>query len=152
LALPSRGALAQTTMPWWIDWYGFTFAAGTELIGQAESNGAVWAAAGASGPQIMIASNSLSAPGLPPPAGNCARLAGVDGPAARIGLQTNVTSGTLFYSLALRVDELGTLGTNGGTLAALNNGTGSSSNLPAPLAARLLIRVSGTGYQLGLSP
>src|ERR1051325_5783336 len=111
-----------------------------------------WAAAGPAGPPITIASNSLAVAGLASPAGNRARLAGVSGPAARIGLGTNVTSSDLYYSLALRVADLGTLGTNGGTLAGFNNATGSSQNLPTALAARLLIRAVDGRYQLGVSP
>jgi YD repeat-containing protein len=131
--------------------YQFPSLPGTVLAGQTEANGTTWFAAGPVGPQITIASNSLSIAGLAPPQGNRARLAGVDVPAARIGLNTNVTEGTLYYSLILQVADLGTLGANGGTLVAFNDATGASPNLPAPLAARLLVRASGNGYQLGLS-
>lgn len=131
--------------------FTFKMPVGTALVGQPDLNGLEWASVGPAGPGITIGAGSLSVAGLTSPLGNHARLAGVTGPGARIGLASNVTTGTLYYSLALRVADLGTLGTNGGTLAAFNNATGASPSLPAPLAARLLIRLKGTNYQLGLS-
>src|SRR5262249_7450464 len=101
-------------------------------------------------PPITIASNSLVVPGLAPPAGNKARSAGVTGPAARIGLGTNFTSGTLYYSLALNVADVGVLSTNGGTLAGVNDATCASQNPPTPLAAGLALRPVAAEH-LGLS-
>src|SRR5262245_29870257 len=111
---------AQTTCPecWW--WIPFTFPSGANLPGQTESNGMTWAAAGPAGPPITIVSNSLTVPGLAPPVGNKARLAGVTGPAARIGFATNLTSGTLYYSLALNISNLSSNGQDGATLAGFN--------------------------------
>jgi hypothetical protein len=119
-------ATAQSNVPSQdiVGFYQFRFAPGAPLAPQSESNGMAWADAGPDGPQITINSNSLSVQGLAAPAGNKARLSGVDGRAARIGLGTNVASGTIYYSLALQVTDLGMRGTNGGVLAALNNATG----------------------------
>ena len=151
-----RGASAQLVYSVNIvGFYPFSFPSGASLPGRTESNGMTWAAAGPVGPPITIASNSLAVPGLAPPAGNSARIAGVNGPAARVALESNLTSGTVFYSLALRVQDLGTLGASGGPLVGLGNATGPSQNLPSPLAARLIIRSQAPGsghYALGISP
>jgi arylsulfatase A-like enzyme len=151
VACTATSAQAQIYSANAVGLYQFPFPAGSDLAGQTEANGRTWAAAGPVGPLITIAPNSLVVPALASPVGNRARLAGVNGPAARIGLDTNENSGPLYYSLALRVADPGTLGPNGGTLTALNDATGPSPNLPAPLAARLLVRAGGEGYQLGLS-
>src|SRR4051794_23169538 len=62
-------AVAQTTATTTpVGLYQFPFLPGTDLVGQTESNGMSWAAAGPIGPQITIASNSLAVPGLASPA------------------------------------------------------------------------------------
>ncbi|HXG46079.1 MAG TPA: GEVED domain-containing protein, partial [Methylomirabilota bacterium] len=124
---------------------------GSTLAGQPGGTGTLWESVGPSGPGIQVVAGGLAVPGLPVPEGNRVRLAGLNGPGARAALGSNVTSGTLYYSLALRVADRGTLGPEGGVLAAFNNATGASQTLPAPLAARLLVRSSGGGYQIGLS-
>jgi hypothetical protein len=150
MALLGQVASAQVWSPNAVGVYQFPFPPGTDLPGQTEANGITWAATGPAGPPITIASNSLAVAGLDSPVANRARLAGVNGPAARIGLGTNVTTGTLYYSLALRVANVGSLSTNGGTLAGFNNTTGPSQSLPRPLAAGLALRPVSAG-QLGLS-
>lgn len=133
---------------------GFKFSPGTVLDGATNSeSGTVWHAAGPVGPKITVVAGNLPVPGLPAPEGNRARIQGVAGPASRVNLDTNgtmITTGVVFYSLALRVTDLGTFSTNGGTLVGFNDATGPSQNLPRPLAAGLALRSVSAG-QLGLS-
>ncbi len=124
---------------------------GSSLAGQLSASGTRWESVGPAGVGITVQPGNLAVTGLSAPQGNRVRLAGTNGPGARVAFGTNVSTGTLYYSLALRVTDRGTLGPNGGVLAALNDATGASQTVPAPLAARLLVRSSGGGYQLGLS-
>src|SRR5205814_3545777 len=64
---------------------------------------------------------------------------------ARFNLVSNVTSGTLYFSFTLNPKSLGALGQAGGYFAGFNNARGTQSTTPTNLAARILIRATGTG-------
>lgn len=152
LAWLAPSAFGQQGTVYSVNIVGFKMAVGTMLDDAVNpESGTAWYAAGPAGPMITVAAGNLVTTGLPPAEGEMARIAGVMGPAARLGLGSNYVSGSLYYSLTLKVTDLGTLGPAGGTLAAFNNGEGPSAQLPAPLGARLLIRSRPGGFQLGIS-
>jgi hypothetical protein len=64
----------------------------------------------------------------------------------RLPLQTNITSGEIYFSFVMRVDDLGTSFTSVGTLAGLTTGTGTS------FAPKINIFTNGAGgFNLGVS-
>src|SRR5207248_2646002 len=64
----------------------------------------------------------------------------------RLPLQTNITSGQLYFSFLLRVDTIGTSFTTAGTLAGFTTGTGTS------FGSKINIQTNGIGgFNLGVS-
>jgi hypothetical protein len=91
-------------------------------------------------------------PGLTPATGAALQFGAVAGPSARFNLVSNITSGTLYYSFALKVTSLGALSTAGGPLAAFNNSRGTQSGTPFVLGTRILTRAAAAGrFNLGLA-
>jgi hypothetical protein len=97
---------------------------------------------GASG---LIEAGNLIVPGLAIAVGN--RLTwGSASMSLRLPLGTNLTSGEVFFSFMLRVDDLGASFVNDGTLEGFTTGTGTS------FGTKVNIRISGTGgFNLGIS-
>jgi hypothetical protein len=63
-----------------------------------------------------------------------------------------VTSGTLYYSFAFKVTNLGALSGTGGPFAAFNNSRGTQGNTPTVLGTRILARAAnGGGFNLGVA-
>jgi hypothetical protein len=116
----------------------FNFDPGTDLAGQGG-----WLLNG--GTSGMIEGGNLDIPGLWPAAGN--RLTwGAPSMSLRLPLGTNLTSGEVFFSFALRVDSLGGSFAGDGTLAGLTTGTGTS------FGTKINIRPNGAGgFNLGVS-
>jgi hypothetical protein len=76
----------------------------------------------------------------------------VDGPSARFNLISNVTSGTLYCSVAFKVTSLGALSTAGGYVAGFNNSRGTQPGTPFVLGLRILTRATGAGgFNLGVA-
>jgi hypothetical protein len=124
---------------------------GTSLIGQTNAEGRTWFSAGPAGTVPTIQGGSLPVTGLASLQGNSvATFGGVNGPSARFGLKTNFNSGTVYYSLAFKVMDFGSLGTSGGFFAAFNDSTGSQGNTPTIIAAGLETRKDGAGFDIGL--
>ena len=117
---------------------GLDYAADTALASQ----GGWLLNGGASG---SIEAGNLTVPGLATAAGN--RLTwGSTSMSLRLPLGTNLTSGEVFFSFMLRVDDLGTSFASDGTLAGFTTDTGTS------FGTKVNIRVSGTGgFNLGTS-
>jgi hypothetical protein len=132
---------------------GTSYAIGSNLIGQTNGQGLAWFQAGANGtqPQPTITSGNLSVNGLMPSTGNSVSYGGASGDSARLGLGTTVTSGTLYYSVALDVTSLGGLTTGGAIIFGFNNSTGSQTTQPTVIGTSLEIRLSGTGFNLGVN-
>ncbi len=147
----------------------FNYTAGQRVLGQSNaSTGTSWllaaSTAGAAGDTsaINVASGSLTTPaGMPAGVGNSATITGNGnhgGAANRLAFDsagTSVTSGTVYYSLALRIDSLeGSNNTLGGFFMGLNN-TGNSPTTvnPGAVAARIQTRIDptdATKYNLGI--
>jgi hypothetical protein len=132
----------------------FNYSVGTDLTGQSPNGGATsWQAMGTSGASgsdpITIASGSLSVPGLAPSTGNSITYGGL-GLTDRIPLGQTITSGTLYYSFAFKITDLGGLTATGGFMAGFNNSTGTVTNQPTAIATRVVTKLNGTGFQVGV--
>jgi hypothetical protein len=141
---------------------------GGPVLGQSTTGGDTWVAAHATAAPtaINVASGSLSVPSaLGPSIGNSAEIDGVgngSGKAIRLPLGQTVNSGTVYYSFALRVDDLtGSNVLNGGLFMGLNDTAGSTTSNPGTIGARMQARddpnegsgtggAGGTKYQLGV--
>jgi hypothetical protein len=128
---------------------------GADLTGQSPDGGTtLWQVMGTSGgvsgtDPITIASGSLTVSGLPPSIGNSVTYGGL-GLTNRIPLGLTITTGTVYYSFAFQVTDLGGLTANGGFMAGFNNATGNVGNQPTAIATRVVTRLSGSGFQVGL--
>jgi hypothetical protein len=131
----------------------FNYPVGADLAGQSPNGIDAWAATGTGGAGgtdiIGIASGSLTAPGLPASLGNSIAYGGL-GLTDRIALGTSISTGTVYYSFLFSVTDLGTLNATGGFLAGFNTATGTQTNQPGTVGARLLTRLSGSGYNIGI--
>jgi hypothetical protein len=132
----------------------FDYPVAADLVGQSPNGGVdLWAATGTSGVSgndpITIAGGSLTVPGLAPSLGNSITYGGL-GLTDRISIGGAVSSGTLFYSFAFSVTDLGTLNTSGGFMAGFNNSVGTQTGQPTTVGTRLLTRASGSGFQVGV--
>jgi hypothetical protein len=130
----------------------FDYAAGTALAQVTNASGQWWTVAGSNASVATTVAGSLDVKGLFPSAGGSMQFGAVDGPSARFNLLSNVNSGTLFFSLALKVTGLGALSTAGGWLAAFNNSRGTQGTTPTELGTRILAREAGAGgFNLGVA-
>jgi hypothetical protein len=143
----------------------FNYAAdGSSVEGKTNPDGETWVSAyAATAPdQIVMAGGNLAVPsGLASPVGNAAEINGSGNGASKAlrlpftaGGVVVDTGGTIYYSMALRVDELtGSTAVVGGFFAGLNNGTAATTANPTAAGARLQGRidpVDGTKYNLGI--
>jgi hypothetical protein len=88
-----------------------------------------------------------------PPSGNSVSLGTANNIASRFAFGSTINSGSLYYSFALHVGDIGsTLGSGGGFFAGFNNsGATSQSGSPTIIGARVLIRATTGGFNIGLS-
>lgn len=116
----------------------FAYSIGTPLVGQGG-----WLLN--SGTTATVEAGNLDVPGLLPASGN--RLTwGSPSMSLRLPLGTNLTTGEIFFSFALRVDTLGASFTTDGTLAGVTTGSGTL------FGGKINIRPNGTGgFNLGMS-
>lgn len=132
---------------------GFNYTAGADLAGQSPDGGATsWAATGTGtvgADAIVVASGNLSVSGLAPSTGNSITYGGL-GLTDRLSIGTPINSGTVYYSFAFSVTDLGGLNSTGGFMAGFNTATGSQTGQPGIIGARLLTRLSGSGYNIGI--
>jgi len=134
---------------------GFNYTAGADLVGQSPNGGGTsWAATGTSGAggsdPIVIASGSLTVPGLAAPGGNSITFGGL-GLTDRLSIGTAISSGTIYYSFAFKVQDVTGLTATGGFFAGFNNSVGTQTGQPTIIGARVLTRLSGSGYNIGIS-
>lgn len=116
----------------------FNYNNGSPLVGQGG-----WLLNG--GTSGTIETGNLDAPGLLPASANRLTWPGAS-MSLRLPLGTNLTSGEIFFSFALRVDTLGTSFDTDGTLAGFTTGTGTS------FGTKINIRTNGGGgFNLGVS-
>jgi hypothetical protein len=147
---------------------GFDYAAPQRVLGRSNLNtDTTWllAAAGAAAGDttaINVASGSLTPPAaLQPAVGNSATITGsgnLSGAANRLAFNpagAGATTGTVYYSMSLRIDDLA--GSNAGTgafIAGLNNtGNAATGTNPSAVAARLQAHISpsdSSKYELSI--
>jgi len=128
----------------------FAYAAGANLIGQANAMGA-WTQAGPSGPQPIVQAGNLVVGGLAGPSGNSIQFGG-NGISARFNPSpaTNASSGKWYYSLAVRLADISTLNSSGVFWAGFNNSTGAQAATPTSVVTRIVTRSAAGGYNIGL--
>jgi hypothetical protein len=163
-AFPARAALLQ--------YEPFNYSnIGGSIEGQTTPTGGTWVGAYTSAVTpglIKVASGNLAVPPeLKAAVGNSIELDGgpstvntnpqQTGKALRLPLGGGVAldaGGTVYYSLALRIDELtGSTNVNGGFFLALNNSTGATTTNPTAGGARIQGRIDPTDptkYNLGV--
>jgi hypothetical protein len=126
-----------------------TYAPGANLVGQTNANGQYWTQAGPAGTQPTIQAGSLSTGGLDGPTGNSVKFGG-NGMSARFILGTNVTTGSWYYSLLVRLTDISTLNASGVFWAGFNNSATTQLTTPTSVGTRLLTRSAAGGFNVGL--
>lgn len=145
---------------------GTAYTVGANLVGQINAQGLTWYQVGAGAPAAKIASGNLSISGLASSSGNSLSItplgsAGSTWTYSRFGLDSSgtlYTDGTLYYSMAMRVADLGsTLQAAGGFIAAFNSSAGASSGntVSTGLLGRTVLRPvtfgdASAGFQIGV--
>jgi hypothetical protein len=147
-ALPSYEPFADATGSG-----GTSYTPGANLSGQKDAQGQSWFTAGAATPTAVIQAGSLTIPDLVSDGGNSVLAVPQANVASRFAFGATISSGSLYYSFALKVPTIGsTMGTGGGFIAGLNNtGAASQAGSPTIIGARVLIRSATGGFNIGLS-
>lgn len=136
---------------------GTLYSPGAALIGQTNGQNQTWFQAGPNSGlanQPVIQANSLSVTGLASASGNSVKFGGTGGMAARfqmIPAGSSITTGTTFYSFALKLTDLTALSSSGVFWAGFNNSAGFQTTTPLAVGTRIYTRAAGAGYNLGLS-
>jgi hypothetical protein len=118
------------------------YPAGSALENQVASNGQAWSTAG-TGDDILVAPGNLIVAGLPAPKGNSAAFGGL-GKTERVGIASSpVTSGTLYYSLALKF--VSPAPASQIFIAGFNVLSGPQAANPTTVGTRLYVKAGATG-------
>jgi hypothetical protein len=150
-ALPAPAALLYD---------GFDYASGVALSGQTNNNvqpPLTWAyvGTGANSADPKTTTGSLSYAGLPASVGNSILTDRTQSGVSRIALPAAQTTGTVYYSMILKVNDVTNLTntTTGSFLAGLNNVTGAGLSIAAAGASLMIHRdaVDTAGYNLGVA-
>ena len=130
----------------------FDYDAGENLGGQTGPCSLTWADVGTStaGPYITIQSNSLEEAGLVAPFGNSMHFGGL-GKSARLSLPSPYTTGSLYYSFALKILDLAGATASGGFIAGFNNSIGTQTGQPTVVGTRVYARTAEGGFNLGVA-
>jgi hypothetical protein len=144
-ALPDYDPFADASLS-----SGTTYTVGANLAGQTNAQGFGWFQTGSTATNPKIVSGNLSVDGLMPSSGNMVAVTSANGNSARWTLGSATTSGTIYYSMAINITSLGGLTTGGAIIAAFNNTTGAQASNPTVLGSALEVRLSGTGYNIGI--
>ncbi len=136
---------------------GTSYSVGANLIGQTNAQGVTWFQAGPASAltnQPVVQSSNLDITGLAYPAGNSVRFGGGGGMSARFQILTNtsgITTGTVYFSFALKLTNITGLSASGIFWAGFNNSTGIQTTTPSVVATRIYTRAAGGGFNFGLS-
>jgi len=132
----------------------FNYPAGANLGGQVNPAFLTWDDVGTStaGPYVTLAAGNLSIAGLPAAMGNCIQFGGL-GKSVRFSFAPSsvVTTGTVYYSFALKVTDSTGLTSSGIFIAGFNNTMGSQTSQPTVIGTRVYIRSATGGFNLGVS-
>jgi hypothetical protein len=126
-----------------------SYSVGANLAGQTNATGNGWSPAGPTGANVTLAGGNLTVPGLAASSGNRIQYGVATGPSARFNLSKTI-SGTLYYSFAFQVSDLGSLDGSGGFFAAFNNSTGNQASVPTVVGAAVQTRSAAGGFNIGL--
>jgi hypothetical protein len=150
-AIPAHAALLYD---------GFDYPSGVALSGQTNNNVTpplTWAyvGTGANSADPKATTGSLSYTGLPASVGNSILTDRTQTGVSRIALPSALTSGTVYYSMLVKVNDITGLTntTTGSFLAGLNNTTGTGASITAAGASLMIHRdaVDTSGYNLGVA-
>ena len=101
---------------------------------------------------LRVTANSLSRVGLPTSVGNKLQLNDVGVVAAKLPLPTDHTSGAIYYSMLVNVNNVADTGTGTASFfSGLNPSSSSGGSGTATSAAPISIHANGAGYSLGMS-
>ena len=138
---------------------GTAYDVGDYLVGETNAQGLSWYAVGNGTGEPMIAFGNLNIPGLIPENGNSVSYGAASGTSARLDLGPTPTNSTFFggsaytiyYSMSFLVPSTNDLTTTPAIVAGFTDAAGTQTNSPASIiGARLYIRLSGSGYNLGI--
>ena len=152
-AMGARDARAQLVYD------SFNYTAASPLENKVNPiNGQPWStmSANAADDDIVLSGGSLSYGGLAASSGNSVGFGGV-GKSQRLGLDTTVHSGQLYYSFVLRVSDIAALTTTPTFIAGFSDRAGASGLQPTTVGTRLYLRkrpspaASPNMFQVGVS-
>ncbi len=145
----SANLTVSTPTPWRDP---FNYPAGSLLAGQTNSDGLLWAdvGTGTAGTNVYVEPGNLSIAGLSGSYGNSIRFGGL-GKSARFSFSPVFSSGTVYFSFALKVLDLTGASATGGFFAGLNNSTGTQANQPTVVGTRIYLRTTAGGFNLGVA-
>ncbi|HEY4417445.1 MAG TPA: PEP-CTERM sorting domain-containing protein [Verrucomicrobiae bacterium] len=133
---------------------GTSYNTGSNLAGQTGASGQSWYDIGTgTSPQPTIGSGDLSVSGLASSGGGQSVLFGGNGDSARLNLTAGaggITSGSVYFSFALKLTDLTGLTTAGTYWAGFNNSQGSATTAPGTIVTRVMTRKTTGGYNIGL--
>jgi len=135
----------------------FDYASGNLGLDTNTGSNTTWYSSLSSGAddRVQVVGGNLSAAGLPPSVGNMTSFGGA-GRTDRIFFGQNYNSGTVYYSLLLRVSDLTGAAAGGATIAGFNNtaqtlATHDTAAQPSTISGRLIVKpVAANTYQLGI--
>ncbi len=138
---------------------GTAYTATTDLIGQTNAQGLTWYRVGAAAPTTIINSGSLTVSGLATSGGNSAKIIpSATSTYSRFAMDSIVNSGTIYYSMAFQITDLGTTLQSAGAFFATFHSAGAASQTTAvpttTLAGRTLVRPkvfgdANAGFEIG---
>lgn len=137
---------------------GTAYNVGDYLVGETNAQGLSWYAVGNGAGEPTVAPGSLSVPGLIPDTGNSINYGAASGTSARLDLGATPTNSTFFggssytvyYSMSFLVQETNDLTATPAIIAGFTDAAGTQTNAASIIGARLYIRLSGSGYNLGI--
>ena len=134
----------------------FNYPAAAPLEGKVNPTDAQpWAtmSANAGDDDMLGAAGSLTYTGLAAPTGNSVSFGGT-GKSERLGFDRTARAGTMFYSMVLRVADLGAMTTTPTFIAGFSDRAGPSALAPTTVGTRLYLKQSAAGaqtFRLGVS-
>jgi len=122
------------------------------------ANGQTWYSSATSGTddRVQVSGGNLTVAGMPDSVGNSVTLGGA-GRTDRIFLGSNRNSGSVYYSLMMKVTDLTGAGATGASVVGFHNTAQTAANhdtaaQPSAISGRLLVKaIDATTYQVGAS-
>ncbi|MDB6024280.1 MAG: hypothetical protein JWM68_503 [Verrucomicrobiales bacterium] len=146
---PAATLTILTPLPWYEP---FNYISGAAISGQVTPSGLVWAdvGTGTAGTNVTIEPGNLPVTNLASSVGNSIRFGGL-GKSARLSFSPTFTSGTVYFSFALKVTDLTGASAAGGFFAGFNNSTGTQAGQPTIVDTRLYLRTASGGFNIGMA-